>query len=324
MDVSKVVYFMKNTGRLTGGTYSADLLVQSLYPRTATLCIKNVNSPLSNVYCLYRQPIQWLRAALRAETFLCADHYAVFPILAQKNTIFYYQGYFGSSEATVPIRESLLESCYRWIIRNAAIIVASSEFTAKYVRALGRRCVTVYPPFDKLVMATPVSKVVKLRKAVMVGNIEQRKYGNLLRILDKVPFTIGIYGRIADVALAAVLQASPKVTLHGYYAGRVPFDSYDFLLHVSRSENVPAVIPEAIMSGIPVVAVGTGGVSELVDSTTGIICSIDRVADSVEAHSTTGFCFDNRKYRFIARSFDQDVKDSLGAVVDGKVGLGLE
>jgi glycosyltransferase involved in cell wall biosynthesis len=80
--------------------------------------------------------------------------------------------------------------------------------------------------------------------------------------------------RRAIVARAAALGLGPRLRLLGWRrdVARV-MSALDVLLHTSLWEGLPRVLPEAIAAGLPVVATGVDGATDILeDGVSGIVC----------------------------------------------------
>ena len=71
------------------------------------------------------------------------------------------------------------------------------------------------------------------------------------------------------------------------------------LLNLSISDNVPAVIPESISAGIPIISRNVGGSSEIITSNTGIILEDKQIIQFLKnGFLDLDFCFNNCDYKF--------------------------
>lgn len=106
-------------------------------------------------------------------------------------------------------------------------------------------------------------------KILMVGGVDQRKYGKLVNILERFsePFSskihIDIYGAIHDKRLTEKILELSAVEIIGF-VDNIPYDQYDLLLSTSMVENLSIATVEALCSGVPVIGFKVGGVSEII------------------------------------------------------------
>jgi glycosyltransferase involved in cell wall biosynthesis len=108
----------------------------------------------------------------------------------------------------------------------------------------------------------------------MVGNIDERKYKWALKLFDLISnfkeMTIDIYGHVVDEKLASRLAKFPFVNLKGFHK-KIPFRSYELLLHTSFTESFGLVFCEAIFNEIPVLTFDVGGASSIITTNNGIL-----------------------------------------------------
>ncbi|MBD8389762.1 glycosyltransferase [Dysgonomonas sp. BGC7] len=79
-----------------------------------------------------------------------------------------------------------------------------------------------------------------------------------------------------------------KYKFHGMVSNNKIFDFYrneniDLFINLSSSEGVPVSIMEAISFGIPILATNVGGVSEIVNDTTGILLEEELLKEKISA-----------------------------------------
>lgn len=93
----------------------------------------------------------------------------------------------------------------------------------------------------------------------IVGNIDRRKYENLINILKgkslakNINFNIDIYGRVIDQNVEKQLVKMPFIEIKGFKTS-IPYTDYNLFLSLSNAENLSIALVEAIASGIPVLA----------------------------------------------------------------------
>ena len=162
---------------------------------------------------------------------------------------------------------------YKTIFKHAKGVVTVSSYKNNYISKYSKRVVLIYNGFNRE-KVTGTAGIKKKQHILMVGNIEKRKYRlacRLFRILGHdFSGRIHIYGNILDKRLAKRLNAYPFVELKGFVPV-IPYDDYQCILHASFIENLPIALCEAIYHRIPVIAFNVGGISEVVNSTNGIL-----------------------------------------------------
>ncbi len=81
-------------------------------------------------------------------------------------------------------------------------------------------------------------------------------------------------------------KVNKRVILTGFQADMPHFfQQIDVFVNVSESEGLPLALLEALASGIPVIATDVGGISEVIDTTSGILIPKNSVEALVEAIS---------------------------------------
>ncbi len=99
---------------------------------------------------------------------------------------------------------------------------------------------------------------------------------------------ISVYG--ATLAVSAKVDMAwldlPNIEVKGEFErlSRLPLTDFDSYIFTSNNEGMPISLLEATMHGLPVVAPDVGGISEIIDSTTGwLVSSSDAVDEYVDA-----------------------------------------
>lgn len=147
-----------------------------------------------------------------------------------------------------------------------------SKYMLRFTKKFNHNCIVI-----RNGIGLGKSNVVKRRyllqkstlKVVMVGGIDQRKYGYLPKVLHAInpslspKIQIYIYGSIHDQELGNVLKTYTNIKIMGF-VDEVPYKDYDILLTTSKSENLSVAVVEALASGIPVFGFEVGGLPEIV------------------------------------------------------------
>ncbi|HEY4095821.1 MAG TPA: glycosyltransferase [Baekduia sp.] len=177
----------------------------------------------------------------------------------------------------------------RWVYEHADLTCPVSD-------DLGRRLATLAPRATLCTMSNVVDttifhpgggRVDGPPRLLAVGALEPRKrFDQLLYALpslrEEAPIVLDIAGagpsRGALEALARRLGVSDAVTFHGRqtpHAVATLMRHADVLVLPSIVENQPVVLLEAQACGLPVVATDVGGISEIVNPTTGLLIPPD-------------------------------------------------
>lgn len=172
------------------------------------------------------------------------------------------------------LRSLFYTNIYNTIFKRAKGTITVSQFKLNYINQYTTRATLVYNGFngeDQLKRGHSASHG---KKIVMVGNIDNRKYGLALKLFKQLSLgsdmSIDIYGNIIDLKLAENLAKFPFVNIKGFMKD-IPYYSYDLLLHTSIMENLPIVFCEAVYTGVPVLAFDVGGSNEIIDKNSGLL-----------------------------------------------------
>ncbi len=158
---------------------------------------------------------------------------------------------------------------YKFILRRSLWTFTVSDFKMNFVKAHTSRCSLVRNGVSFLDLKGHKPKSGSEVKILMVGNIDQRKYGQAIAVLDRVKtwedrsVEIHIYGHMLDKKLASALSGYSFVKLMGF-AEKVPWREYQFLLSTSSMENLSISVVEALFHSLPVIGFDVGGLSEVV------------------------------------------------------------
>ena len=183
-----------------------------------------------------------------------------------------------------PLRQQGFQARMRWLLRDAAAVVALSAAAERQARAiLGRPIVhTIALPALADDSAPPLAPPVD-RAIVAVGRLVPEKgFDTLLRALAALPeATLTILGEGPDrarlEALAHRLGVAHRLTLPGFAADPRPWlDRARVAALPSRFEGYPAVLVEALAAGRPVAATRCSpAIDELIDRASGRAVPID-------------------------------------------------
>ena len=165
--------------------------------------------------------------------------------------------YFAKSFYFIPL--------YKRTLKNASKVVNVSQYMSKFTDKSNSDSVVIRNGID---VKIAVSEGSTEKRFLMVGNVDNRKYGKLVAVLDylkkqgAVP-QIYIYGRIDDERLGKRLSEYEGVTLRGL-CKEIPFKDYVGLINTSCVENLSISVCEALINEIPVICFDVGGLAEVV------------------------------------------------------------
>jgi glycosyltransferase involved in cell wall biosynthesis len=294
----KVLCFCKVFGNLNGGTKSSSY-VFSLIGNNVS-CVYHDESYSNIKY--NRGIVQMIKIVLfnKDAVFFCFDHYAIIPILFNRKVLFWSHSNYISGQNCLSAKEKILRRIFQLIYRKAKWVLACSMFIQNEIRIGRTQCALLYPIFQTHNIFFNVIKTVKLKsdsRYLMVGNVDKRKYGFLLKESILNLSSITVIGRVISENVAASLRNKGAKLL-----GFQPFISYgdfDALLVASDLENVPAVIPEAISQGLPVITRQVGGVRELItEGKHGIVLDDKSLEGLLNGSDDSIFEFNNSGYGF--------------------------
>jgi len=295
----KTIYFCKIFGNLSGGTKASSLL--AMHKEIEIYCKSEHNNTYGNAK-VQSGFFSLIKALIFKgdHQYFCFDHYAILPIIFFRKVTFYSHLNYGKNELLFGFRDIILKHVYKIIIRYATRIIATSEYNSVFIKTIRPElCVDVlYPLYNY--KAEKIVKIGKLKatkesRYIIVGYVEKRKYKYLVDNINIVDINLDIYGEIGDKDLEIQLRSNKRITLFGYVQ-HIPFSKYDFMMQITSMDNVPAIIPEAINSGIPVISRDIGGCAELISHNTGIIISdhdMKQLLMGIAAHEIN---FDNSSY----------------------------
>lgn len=279
----EIVVLTKNYGKgFTGATTSTFNLIQEwtrlgvsvtvvtmniVGPQNKNVKIVKLNDYLSLLRCIKNN---------RTKIWYSDDHFGVFLSLSNCCYVHTYHGnwptaLFGNGFCFF-IKGLILTILYIATIKEAFYCGTVSEkalgFVKRYNSNSGviRNGLNIVP--NKLVKNITFKKPLHI---IMVGNIDRRKYENLINILKdqslaktkNVNFNIDIYGRVIDQNVANQLARKPFIKIKGFRK-EVPYVNYDLFLSLSNAENLSIALVEAIAAGVPVVGLKVGGTEEVV------------------------------------------------------------
>ncbi|RBQ03564.1 hypothetical protein [Pedobacter miscanthi] len=190
------------------------------------------------------------------------DHFSFISIFfLGHQTISFYHGNWPKLMFTSPIY--FLKGLYLFPLYLLGMLSTKLTIFVNpyYEKLLGRFC------RNKLTLLNPISKIYKrkslnnqdlagIKKIVLVGNLDNRKYSNLIKFLDWLEinkygerFSFDVFGATADKSIEDELR-SRQVNLKGF-AKEIDYSTYDYHMSCSKAENLPLSLFEALISGVP-------------------------------------------------------------------------
>lgn len=299
----ELMVLTKNYGKdFTGATTSTFNLIQ-IWTRLGidvTVVTMNIVGPQNNNIKIiklknYLSLLCYIKNN-KTKVWYSDDHFGVFLALGKCNYIHTYHGnwptaLFGNGFKYF-IKGLILMNLYIITIKKSFYCSTVSEKALTFVRKYNsnsgviRNGLNIVP--NELVGKITFKKPLHI---IMVGNIDKRKYENLIKVLKEntltkdINFNIDIYGRIIDRNIEKQLEKLPFVKVKGF-SKNVPYTNYDLFLSLSSAENLSIALVEAIASGIPVLGLKVGGMEEVVtNGDNGFLIT----------NTQTVFCFLNEK-----------------------------
>lgn len=162
---------------------------------------------------------------------------------------------------------------YKRTIKGAKKIINVSKYMENFTSKFNSNSVVIRNGIK--MNGTIKDKCTKKKRCLMIGNIDKRKYGKLVPMLESAKnkqyhFSIDIYGKVIDKKIFELINNSSFINYKGFQS-KIDFNDYDLLLCTSISENLPISICEALKAGLPVFSFSAGGISELIDEKNGLL-----------------------------------------------------
>ena len=281
----KLLVITKQFGTYTGATISTLKLLQSLskeFDMIEVLTLKsNIDAPeyiklkcVKNVCSLYNTAKSYDKGYIGYSD----DHLGFILGLVGIKYLHTYHGNWPDARylsLDFFIKSLILIPLYTLTIKNASVVVSVSEYMKK--KFVYRRNSNTRVIYNGIMLSKSKSKIYKenVTSFLMVGNIDKRKYGEAIQIFKNLnvkdrTIKIDIYGSIVDQTVAKKLRKNKFVSIKGH-RDTINYDNYDYLLNTSRSENLPVSIVESLKSGTPVISFNVGGISEVINESSGIL-----------------------------------------------------
>lgn len=223
------------------------------------------------------------------------DHLGFVFSLVDLNYIHTYHGNWPKAKYISPefyFKSFYFIPLYIWTIKKAKCVVNVSQYMERFVRKYNQNTVVIHNGIENKVYDAELSST---NDFLMVGNIDQRKYGYAIRVIDKLcqmncGVKIDIFGKVLDRKVEDRLALMPNVHLCGTVKN-IPYNKYKGLINTSKMENLSISVCEAVKNEIPVFCFDVGGLSEVVQNgRTGYVfpCyDIDAMAAKIMEYSTS-------------------------------------
>lgn len=213
------------------------------------------------------------------------------------NTLFSFYGSLVSRLFNIPhiwhLRESIYDPEYRFMVSRSRVaalvrsgatrVVCNSEFVKRSSRL---EDAVVVP---NAVEAVPAFKRRVVRPPFIIGNVgmlsKKKNQALLIRaavriIRSRSDVVIRLYGSYEGSAsayyellrkVAGDLEVEKIIEFHGFTPQEMIYNEIDLLVHTGLHEAFGRVLIEGMSHGIPVVAVESGGIPEVVSEESGLI-----------------------------------------------------
>lgn len=170
------------------------------------------------------------------------------------------------------LRSIFYSNVYKLIFQYAIKTITVSQFKLTFIKKYSSNTALVYNGFEVHENHHDQITGNKRPRILMVGNVDRRKYRLAVELFknwgNSHNTSIDIYGNIIDEKIASVLSNVSFIKLKRFVK-KLPYTTYDLLLHTSTMENLPIVFCEAVYHGLPVLAFDVGGSKEVVNDRNG-------------------------------------------------------
>jgi len=279
----KLIIVTKKWGRnFTGATLATQYFTErwiehfdsvSVYTLLCGDAIKHQNltvNQFKSEYELGRRLAHDAREIKSTKQYTCYsdDHLGFLFSLADLPYIHTYHGNWPEAKYISPefyLKSFYFIPLYKWTIRRAKYIINVSEYMQRFTKKYNQKSIVIHNGIE----CKPQDDEVPADSCfLMVGNVDQRKYGYAIKVLEKLNqmgsgAKVDIFGKILDPKVAEKLRLLPNVSLHGAVKN-IPYLKYSGLINTSKMENLSISVCEAIKNNIPVFCFDVGGLSEVV------------------------------------------------------------
>lgn len=186
-------------------------------------------------------------------------------------------------------------------------VIFVNPFFEKKFRILTKESVTLFNPLDIIIREKNV-KDINQNEILMVGNVDSRKYGNLVKLLNYKVFDgkkIVIYGKLIDEKLVEKLCSFSNVEFKGL-VDRIPYEKYMIHFNCSKAENLPLSLFESLKNGLKCIYPKSKNYSFLFDNSS-IFFYKDLKDLNGDTFKNVNYNFDN-KLDFLSITYKQNLE----------------
>lgn len=274
-------HFGMNFSGGSTATHEIFLRLENEFDQIVVVCSKIGQHRFKKVeFRIYSSPwkaYKILRSLSNRGTIYYGDFYnSVLFVLAKKNFYFTFHDNWPELKKTSLnnyIKSIFYIPVYKAIIRSAEKVITVSKYKERYIERLNPNVKVIYNGYNASRDKDPTQFRGK-NKIIMVGNIDRRKYHIALKLFKSLDpdfeGKIDVYGHQINKVLAKKLNSFSFVSIKGFVS-YIPYQSYNCLLHTSFIENLPIAVCESVNHLLPVVAFDVGGISEVVNTSNGIL-----------------------------------------------------
>lgn len=204
--------------------------------------------------------------------------------------------------------------CYKKTIKRAGMVVNVSKYMESFTKKINNKSCIIRNGAGNCKITSLSEKDKKNNNCIMIGNIDKRKYGKLIDLLNKLNkmgrnIQIDIFGNISDLKLAEKLKTFNNVKINGFVEfKKIPIENYKLMIFTSTIENLPISIVEVLKKGIPVISFKIGGIPEVINPCCGQTFEISDISKMAQAIRDS--CDGKIKYSMVneeLKQFDWDV-----------------
>lgn len=254
----KILWITKNaSNNLTGGTkvswnYRSEIKNTVEFGELTLLAKNNFDT---NVTISRLDFIKQFRK-LRKEHFdfvFFDDHYSFLSLfIKKKNSLLFYHGNWPDlmfTSVNYFIKGLFLYPLYLIGMMSVKKVIFVNPYFETKFKKIAKTTTTLFNPLS---IDVHLSNSKKSTEILMVGNVDSRKYNNLLKLLDNKKYSkhvFVIYGKIIDKNIASKLSKYSNVVLKGM-VNRIPYEEYTIHFSCSKAENLPLSLFEALKNNL--------------------------------------------------------------------------
>ena len=188
------------------------------------------------------------------------------------------------------------------------VIFVNPYFETKF-KKIAKTTTTLFNPLSIDVQSSNTKKSTEI---LMVGNVDSRKYNNLLKLLDNKKYSkyvFVIYGKIIDKNIAFKLSKYSNIVLKGMVS-RIPYEEFAIHFSCSKAENLPLSLFEALKNNLLCIYPKLPNYSFLFDNEN--IMFYEKLADiNFEDQKKRVSIKDSNKINFLKVTYSDNLKTLL-------------